>query len=84
MKSYYIVLVRPVGSHCWTVETIAVTAGGANKRAAECRNAKIRFADGSVHIQSTCIVHVTLPAEPDKTQQHYDQGLTGTVMMCLA
>lgn len=70
--TYFIILVRPVGSNCWTTERIAKSIAFAEQYAAEERNKKIRFADGSMHLQSTAIVELDLPGDPDKTQQHYD------------
>lgn len=72
MKTYYIVFVRPVGSKCWTSERIATTKTMATKYAAEERNKKIKFADGSLHIQSTAIVRVNLPELPDSSCIAYD------------
>lgn len=82
-KSTFAVMVRPVGSHCWTVEALAVTRDGAEKRAAECRNQKITFADRSVHLQSTAIVELSLPRETDKAQQHYEAAAVGTVKLSI-
>lgn len=75
--TYFIVLVRPVGSNCWTTERIAKTKPVAERYATEERNKKIRFADGSMHLQSTAIVELDLPSEPDKTQQHYEPNNVG-------
>lgn len=77
--TYYITMVRPVGSHCWTVEGIATSMEVAEKRAEECRNRKIRFANGSMHLQSTAIVEAVLPRDPDKRQDHYTSHGTGSV-----
>jgi len=83
-RSTFAVMVRPVGSHCWTVESLAVTRVGAETAAAEWRNRKIRFANGSMHLQSTAIVELKLPGEPDKTQQHYEADTAGTVKRSVA
>jgi len=72
MKTYYIVFVRPVGSSCWTSERIATTEAMAEQYAEEERNRKIRFADGSVHLQSTAIVSVNLPDSPDRWVNGYN------------
>lgn len=78
-KPYYITFVRPVGSSCWTAERIAPSDEAAYRQAVEERNKKIHFADGSLHLQSTAIVAVLLPAEIDATQQHYEPDVTGAV-----
>lgn len=75
--TYFIILVRPVGSNCWTTERIAKTKPVAEQYATEERNKKIRFADGSMHLQSTAIVELCLPSEPDITQQHYEPHAVG-------
>lgn len=72
MKTYYIVFVRPVGSSCWTSERIATTKAMAMKYADEERIRKIRFADGSLHLQSTSIVSVKLPESPESSRMSYD------------
>ncbi len=72
MKTYYIVFVRPVGSSCWTSERIATTKAMATKYARDERNTKIRFADGSLHLQSTAIAEVELPEMPDSCVTNYD------------
>lgn len=84
MKPLHIILVRPVGSDCWTVETIAGSPSHAELSAAELRNEKIHFADGSVHLQSTAIVCAMLPKATDATQQHYESGVAATVMRGIA
>jgi hypothetical protein len=66
------------------VEGLAVTRDGAERAAAEWRNRKIRFANGSMHLQSTAIVEWKLPSEPDKTQQHYEADNAGTVKRSIA
>lgn len=76
-KPYFITLIRPVGSNCWTTQRLAPTKEAAERQAQEERNAKIVFKDGSVHLQSTAIVCVMLPNEPDTTQQHYEPELHG-------
>ncbi len=78
MKPYYIVFIRPVGSRVWTSERIATSRDAAERYAAEERNKKVRFADGSVHLQSTAVVQVELPEPPDSTQQHFEAWELGT------
>lgn len=78
--TYFIVLIRPVGSNCWTTERIAKSRAVAEQYAVEERNKKLRFADGSMHLQSTAIVELDLPGDPDKTQQHYDPLNIGNTM----
>ena len=77
MKAYYVVFIRPVGSHCWTPERLATNEETAKEYAEEERNRKITFVDGSVHIQSTAIVRVNLPELPDSSCMDYD-FTTGT------
>lgn len=81
MKPYYVTFIRPVGSGCWTPERLAPTAEAADRYAIEERNRKIRFADGSVHLQSTATVLVMLPEAADTTQQHHDPDVAGTVKL---
>ena len=81
MKPYYVTFIRPVGSGCWTPERLAPTAEAADRQAIEERNRKVRFADGSVHLQSTATVLVMLPEAADTTQQHHDSHVAGTVKL---
>lgn len=81
MKPYYVTFVRPVGSRCWTPERLATTLEAAERHAIEERNRKVKFADGSVHLQSTATVLVILPEVPDTTQQHHEPDVTGTVKL---
>ena len=84
MKAYYLTLIRPVGSGCWTVEKIAPTLEASERQAAEERNRNVRFHDGSMHLQSTATVCVLLPGPADKTQQHYKPMESGTVKLGIA
>jgi hypothetical protein len=79
VNTHYIVMIRPVGSYCWTAERIAKTEAAAERLARDERNRKIRFADGSMHLQSTAIVQVELPDDRDETQQHYGCAGAATV-----
>ena len=81
MKPYYVTFVRPVGSKTWTPERLAPTPDAADRQAIEERNRKVRFADGSLHLQSTAIVLVELPEEPDTTQQHHEAVRSATVRL---
>lgn len=81
MKTYYVTFVRPVGSKTWTPERLAPTPDAADRQAIEERNRKVRFADGSLHRQSTAIARVELPEEPDTTQQHHDPDRIATVKL---
>lgn len=79
-KPVYLVMVRPVRSACWTVERIASSQAVAERLANEERNRKIRFANGSVHLQSTAIICAQLPEDRDETQQHFDSEVAATVV----
>jgi hypothetical protein len=80
----FIVLIRPVGSGCWTIERIAPSREAADRYAAEERNKKIRFADASMHLQSTAIIEAELPSERDATQQHWEAHEVATVTRSVA
>jgi hypothetical protein len=70
-KDLYIILIRPVGSHCWTTQTISNSNEHAEKHAQDLRHEKVVFADGSAHLQSTRIVCVQVPSDVDIRQMHY-------------
>lgn len=82
--TYYVTFIRPVGSRCWTAERVAGTPDGAEKQAAEERNKKVTFADGSVHLQSTAIVMIELPTEVDASIQHFEPAGLGLVRRSVA
>lgn len=67
----WLVLVRPLGSGCWTVEHIAWTEERAVELASVCRARVLRFADGTTHKSSTAIRCVKVPKEPEKVPAHY-------------
>ncbi|MHB9007632.1 MAG: hypothetical protein ACYDC1_11940 [Limisphaerales bacterium] len=78
-KSYYLTMIRPVGSSCWTFARISTGPKYADRSGVEERNRKVPFADGSLHLQSTATIRVELPAEPDQVQTHNDPETTATV-----
>lgn len=71
-RTYYLVLVRPVGFNYWTPERIATDHDMAKRYAAEERALTLRLHDGTTRWRSTAIVQVALPAALDTEPQSYD------------
>lgn len=71
LRSYFLTMVRPVGSSCWTVERISMNEDIAMSKVQQELDKTLTFANGTKHKQSVVTIRVDLPERKCRKQKDY-------------